>query len=60
VTEHLDELSVYERSTDSFRFENPRIQVMKCTVLGIDYESHNIFVKGIDTPLENKSNLKPD
>jgi hypothetical protein len=46
VTEHLDELSVYERSTDSFLHENPRISITKCTVLGVDYESHKVFVRG--------------
>jgi len=48
ITEHLEELSVYERSTDSFKFDNPNVDIQHCTVTGVDYEKQEIQVTDKD------------
>jgi len=46
ITEHLEELSVYERSTDSFKFDNPNVEIKHCTVTGVRYEHKLIYTRG--------------
>lgn len=46
MTDHLEELAVYERSTDNFKLDNPRISIIKGSVLGVDYDRHRVFYTG--------------
>ena len=47
VTDHLDEITVYERSTDKFHLDNPDINIIKCKVLRINYKTQIVTSEGM-------------
>lgn len=46
VTEHLEEVVVYERSTDNFKSANPRISMVNGKVRGVDYALQQVHYTG--------------
>jgi hypothetical protein len=36
ITNHLEEIAVYERKSDAFRLLNPHIEVIQDTVISLD------------------------
>ncbi len=44
LTNNLEEISVFERSTDQFCMDNKNITVIKASVLGIDYENKQLHL----------------
>lgn len=51
VTEHLEEVVVYERSTDNFQLANPRISIINGKVRGVDYTLQQVHYTGKYTRL---------
>jgi hypothetical protein len=47
ITNHLDEIAVYEKKTDQFQFSNPDIEIKLGTVADVNFSEKLIVLQGI-------------
>ena len=53
MTEHLEELKVFEKKSDHFKIENDGIHIINDSVVGINFDSQTLYLNGMCSVIKN-------